>query len=70
MAHCTKAWMETVGNVLGELMNAKKHGVVVTAARMQPYAVWVDGEIVLFTDSQVEADRKLWAEEKRMRAKR
>ena len=62
--------METVGNVLGELMNAKKHGVVVTTARMQPYAVWVDGETVLFTDSQDEADRKLWAEEKRMRAKR
>ena len=48
----------------------KKHGVVVTAARMQPYAVWVDGEIVLFTDSLDEADRKLWAEEKRMRAQR
>ena len=62
--------METVGNVLGELMNDKKHGVFVTAARMQPYAVWVDGEIVLFTDSNDEADRKLWAEEKRMRAKR
>ena len=62
--------METVGNVLGELMTDKKHGVFVTAARMQPYAVWVDGEIVLFTDSHDEADRKLWAEEKRMRAKR
>ena len=51
-------------------MNTKKHGVVVTGGRKQPYAVWVDGEIVLFTDSHDEADRKLWAEEKRMRAKR
>ena len=48
----------------------KKHGVVVTGARMQPYAVWVDGETVLFTASREEADRKLWAEEKRMGAKR
>jgi len=62
--------METVGNVLGELMNAKKHGVVVTGGREQPYAVWVDGEIVLFTAYPEEADAKLWAEEKRMRAKR
>jgi len=62
--------METVGNVLGELMNAKKHGVVVTGGRKQPYAVWVNGEIVLFTSLIEEADRKLWAEEKRMRAKR
>ena len=62
--------METVGNVLGELMNTKKHGVVVTNARMQPFAVWVEGEVVLFTASRAEADAKLWAEEKRMRAKR
>ena len=48
----------------------KKHGVVVTLGRKQPYAVWVDGETVLFTDSMDEADRKLLAEEKRMRAKR
>lgn len=48
----------------------KKHGVFVTAARMQPYAVWVDGEIVLFTDSLDEADRKLLSEEKRMGAQR
>ena len=51
-------------------MTDKKHGVFVTAARMQPYAVWVDGETVLFTDSQDGADRKLWAEEKRRGAKR
>ena len=51
-------------------MTDKKHGVFVTAARMQPYAVWVDGETVLFTDSMDEADRKLGAEEKRMGAKR
>ena len=62
--------MEAVGNVLGELMNAKKHGVVVTGGREQPYAVWVDGETVLFTASRAEADAKLWAEEKRMRAQR
>ena len=62
--------METVGNVLGELMNAKKHGVVVTGGREQPFAVWVNGEIVLFTSLIEEADRKLWAEEKRMRAQR
>ena len=48
----------------------KKHGVVVTGGRMQPYAVWVDGEVVLFTDSIDEADRKLWAEEQRMREPR
>ena len=48
----------------------KKHGVVVTGGRTQPFTVWVDGETVLFTDSIEEADRKLWAEEKRMRAKR
>ena len=70
MAHRTRAWMETVGNVLGELMNAKKHGVVVTGGREQPFAVWVNGEIVLFTSLIEEADRKLWAEEKRMRAQR
>ena len=51
-------------------MTDKKHGVFVTAARMQPYAVWVDGEVVLFTASRAEADAKLWAEEKRMRANR
>ena len=62
--------METVGNVLGELMTDKKHGVIVTGRRMQPFAVWVNGEIVLFTDSMDEANSKLWAEEKRMRAKR
>ena len=49
---------------------SEKHGVVVTLARMQPFAVWVDGEIVLFTASRAEADSKLMAEEKRMRAKR
>lgn len=70
MAHRTRARMETVGNVLGELMTDKKHGVVTTFGRAQPYAVWVDGETVLFTDSQDKADAKLWAEEKRMRAKR
>ena len=53
-----------------EQMIEKKHGVVVTGGRMQPYAVWVDGEVVLFTASRAEADRKLWAEEQRMRAKR
>lgn len=62
--------METVGNVPGELMIDKKHGVVTTGNRMQPHAVWVNGEIVLFTSSIEEANRKLWAEEKRMRAKR
>jgi len=51
-------------------MTDKKHGVVVTGGRAQPFTVWVDGEIVLFTDSMDEADRKLWAEEKRMRAQR
>jgi hypothetical protein len=51
-------------------LNAKKHGVVVTGGREQPYAVWVDGEIVLFTAYPEVADAKLWAEEKRMRAKR
>ena len=51
-------------------MTDKKHGVIVTAERMQPFAVWVDGEIVLFTASRQEADAKLLAEEKRMRAKR
>ena len=51
-------------------MADKKHGVVTTFGRKQPYTVWVDGEIVLFTDSMDEADRKLWAEEKRMRAQR
>ena len=48
----------------------KKHGVVVTGARMQPYAVWVDGEVVLFTASREEADRKLWAEETRLGGER
>ena len=48
----------------------KKHGVVVTLGRKQPYAVWANGELVFFTDSIEEADRKLWAEEKRMRAQR
>jgi len=48
----------------------KKHGVIVTGGRAQPFAVWVNGEIVLFTDSMDEADRKLLAEEKRMRAQR
>jgi len=43
---------------------------VTTFGRKQPYAVWVNGEIVLFTSLIEEADRKLWAEEKRMRAKR
>ena len=62
--------METVDNVLGELMTDKTHGVVATLGRQQPFAVWVDGEIVLFTDSREEADKKLWAEEKRMREPR
>ena len=48
----------------------KKHGVVVTGGRMQPFTVWVDGEVVLFTASREEADRKLWAEEQRMREPR
>ena len=47
----------------------KKHGVVVTGARMQPFTVWVDGDVVLFTASRQEADAKLLAEEKRMRAR-
>ena len=51
-------------------MTDKKHGVIVTGARMQPFTVWVDGEVVLFTASRAEADAKLWAEEKRMRAQR
>jgi len=51
-------------------MTTKKHGVIVTGGRMQPFAVWVDGETVLFTSSIEEANRKLWVEEKRMRAKR
>ena len=51
-------------------MTDKKHGVVVTLGRKQPYAVWVNGEIVLFTDSLDEVARKLGAEEKRMRAQR
>ena len=62
--------METVGNVLGGLMADKKHGVVTTFGRKQPYSVWVNGEIVLFTSLIEEADRKLLAEEKRMGAKR
>jgi hypothetical protein len=48
----------------------KKHGVVVTAERMQPFTVWVDGEVVLFTASRADADAKLLAEEQRMRAQR
>ena len=48
-------------------MTDKTHGVVVTAERAQPFTVWVDGEVVLFTASRAEADRKLWTEEKRMR---
>ena len=48
---------------------AKKHGVFVTAERMQPFTVWVDGEVVLFTASRAEADVRLWAEGQRMRAK-
>jgi len=51
-------------------MTDKKHGVIVTGGRAQPYAVWVDGEIVLFTAYPEVADAKLWAEEKRMRALR
>ena len=42
-----------------------RHGVVVTEGRAQPYAVWVRGEIVLFTHSRSEADAKLKAEEMR-----
>jgi hypothetical protein len=51
-------------------MTDKKHGVVVTGGRKQPYAVWVDGEIVLFTAYPEVADAKLLAEEKRMGAQR
>ena len=51
-------------------MTDKKHGVIVTGGRAQPFTVWVDGEVVLFTDSLDEADAKLLAEEKRMGAKR
>lgn len=47
---------------------AKKHGVFVTAERMQPFTVWVDGDVVLFTASRAEADAKLRADEKRMEA--
>lgn len=43
-----------------------KHGVVVTEGRAQPFAVWVRGEIVLFTASRSQADAKLKAEETRM----
>jgi len=43
-------------------MTDKKHGVVVTLGRKQPYAVWVNGEIVLFTTYPEEADVKLRAQ--------
>ena len=43
-----------------------RHGVVVTGGRAQPFAVWVRGEIVLFTHSRSQADAKLKAEEMRM----
>ena len=58
------------GELNKRTMTDKKHGVMVTLGRQQPFAVWVDGEIVLFTDSREQADKKLWAEEKRMRATR
>lgn len=47
-----------------------KHGVIVTAGKVQPYAVWVRGEVVLFTSSRKEADKKLHSEEKRLEATR
>jgi len=47
-----------------------KHGVVVTEGRVQPFAVWVRGEIVLFTASRSQADSKLKAEETRLRGAR
>ena len=47
-----------------------KHGVVVTEGRAQPFAIWVRGEIVLFTHSRSEADRKLKAEETRVGGER
>ena len=46
------------------------HGVVVTEGRAQPYAVWVRGEIVLFTHSRSQADAKLKAEETRLGGER
>lgn len=61
--------METVDNVLGGIMTSKKHGVVTTPGLHQPYAVWIKGETVLFTSSLGEANRKLQAENKRIRAK-
>ena len=51
-------------------MNTKKHGVVTTPGLHQPYAVWIKGETVLFTSSVDEANRKLQAEEKRIKAKK
>jgi len=49
-------------------MNTKKHGVVTTPSLHQPYAVWIKGETVLFTSSLDEANRKLQAENKRIKA--
>jgi len=69
MAHRARAWMETVDNVLGGIMNTKKHGVVTTPGLRQPYAVWIKGETVLFTSSLGDANLKLQAENKRIRAK-
>ena len=51
-------------------MTDKTHGVVVTLGRVQPFAVWVRGEIVLFTSSREQADRKLHSEEMRLGAAR
>ena len=51
-------------------MTGMKHGVIEPQGRAQPFAVWVRGEIVLFTHSRSEADRKLKAEETRLGGKR
>jgi hypothetical protein len=61
--------METVDNVLGGIMTINKHGVVTTPGLHQPYAVWIKGETVLFTSSLGDANLKLQAENKRIRAK-
>ena len=50
-------------------MTINKHGVVTTPGLHQPYAVWIKGETVLFTSSLGDANLKLQAENKRIRAK-
>ncbi len=62
--------MGRIRTAKGSIVTDKKHGVVVNGERIQPFTVWVDGEVVLFTASRTEADAKLLAEERRMRAKR